>query len=42
MENTGNLINNEIKTKKVCTKAQNRAVKAFHERHKNSEKYKIS
>ncbi len=37
MENTDNIIYNEIKPKKVYTKAQNRAVKAFHERHKNSE-----
>jgi hypothetical protein len=39
MENTDNIINNEIKPKKVYTNAQNRAVKAFHERHRNSEEY---
>ena len=33
--------NNEIKPKKVYSEAQIRAVKAFHERHRNSEEYKI-
>ena len=41
MENTNNIINDEIKPKKVYTEAQITAVKAFHERHRNSEEYKI-
>jgi len=41
MENTDINNNNETKPKKVYTEAQIRAVKTFHERHRNSEEYKI-
>ena len=41
MENTNNIINDEIKPKRTYTKAQLRAVKAFRERNKDSEEYKI-
>jgi hypothetical protein len=41
MENT-NIINNneEVKPKRVYTEAQIRAVKAYHERHRNSDEFK--
>ena len=41
MENTNNITNDEIKPKRVYSAAQIKAVKAFHERHRNSEEYKI-
>ena len=41
MENTNNINNDEIKPKRVYTEAQIRAVKAYHERHRNIEEYKI-
>ena len=41
MENTNNIINDEIKPKRTYTEAQLRAVKAFRERNKDSEEYKI-
>ena len=41
MENTDINNNNETKPKKVYTEAQRRAVKAFRERNKDSEEYKI-
>ena len=41
MENTNTINNNETKPKKEYTEAQIRAVKTFHERHRNSEEYKI-
>jgi hypothetical protein len=41
MENTNNIINDEIKPKRIYTEAQLRAVKAFRERHRDSEEYKI-
>ncbi len=37
MENTNTIYNNETKPKKVYSEAQIRDVKAFHERHRNSE-----
>ncbi len=40
-ENTDNINNNEIKPKKVYTEAQIRAARAFRERHRNFEEYKI-
>ena len=42
MENT-NIINNneEVKPKRVYTEAQIKAVKAYRERHRDSEEYKI-
>ena len=40
MENTNNIINDEIKPKRTYTDAQLRAVKAFRERNKDSEEYK--
>ena len=36
-----NIINDDIKPKKICSEAQKRALKAYHERHKDSEEYKI-
>ena len=41
MENN-NIINNneEVKPKRVYTEAQIRAIKTYHERHKNSEEFK--
>jgi hypothetical protein len=41
MEDTNNIINYVIKPKRVYTEAQLRAVKAFRERNKYSEEYKI-
>ena len=41
MENTNNIINDEIKPKRAYTEAQLRAVRAFRERNKDSEEYKI-
>ena len=41
MENTNTIINDEIKPKRTYTEAQLRAVKAFRERNKDSEEYKI-
>ncbi len=41
MENTTNIINDDIKPKRAYTEAQLRAVKAFRERNKDSEEYKI-
>ena len=40
MENTDNIINDEIKPKKLYTKAQQKASKAYHERNKDNEEYK--
>jgi hypothetical protein len=40
MENTNNIINDEIKPKKLYTKAQQEASKAYHERNKDNEEYK--
>ena len=39
--NNNNNFNNEPKPKKVYSEAQIRAVKAFHERHRDSEEYKM-
>ena len=39
--NNNNNNNNEPKPKKVYSEAQIRAVKAFHERHRDSEEYKM-
>jgi hypothetical protein len=39
MENTNNINNNGIKPKRVYTEGQIRAVKAYHERHRNSEDF---
>jgi hypothetical protein len=41
MEKTNDIINNEIKPKRVYTEAQLRAVKEFRERNRASEEYKI-
>jgi hypothetical protein len=41
MENTNNIIYDEIKPERTYTEAQLRAVKAFRERKKDSEEYKI-
>ena len=41
MENMDNINNDGIKPKRVYSAAQIKAVKAFHERHRNSEEYKI-
>jgi hypothetical protein len=41
LENTNNIINDEIKPKRVYNEAQLRAVKAFRERHRDSEENKI-
>ena len=41
MENMDNINNYGIKPKRVYSAAQIKAVKAFHERHRNSEEYKI-
>jgi hypothetical protein len=41
MKNTNNIINHKIKPKGVYTEAQLRAVKAFRERNRDSEEYKI-
>ncbi len=41
MENTVNIINDDIKPKRVYTEAQIKAVNAFRERHRDSEEYKI-
>ena len=41
MENTNNINNDEIKPKRVYTEAQIRAVKAYHEKHRNSEEFKM-
>jgi hypothetical protein len=40
MENTNNIYNETVKPKKICSEAQKRALKAYHERHKDSEEYK--
>jgi hypothetical protein len=40
MENTNNIINDEIKPKKVYYEAQKRASRAFHDRNKDNEEYK--
>ena len=40
MENIDNINNDGIKPKRVYSAAQIKAVKAFHERHRNSEEYK--
>ena len=40
MENTNNINNEEVKPKRVYTEAQIRAVKAYHEKHRNSEEFK--
>jgi hypothetical protein len=41
MEITNNIINDEIKPEKVYTETQKRALKAYHERHQDSEKKKV-
>ena len=40
MENTNNINNDEIKPKRVYTEAQIRAVKVYHQRHRDSEEFK--
>ncbi len=40
MENTDNIINIEIKPKKVYYEAQKKASRAFHDRNKDNEEYK--
>ena len=41
MENTNNINNDEIKPKRVYTEAQIRAVKVYHQRHRDSEEFKM-
>ncbi len=42
MEITNNIINDEIKPKRAFSEAQLRSVKAFRERNRDSEEYKIN
>ena len=41
MENTNNNDNTEVKPKRVYSDAQNRAVKNYHLRHRETEEYKL-
>ena len=40
MENTNNINNDEIKPKRVYTEAQIRAIKTYHQKHRDTEEFK--